>query len=89
MTIGIETRRDRTKFGHRDLVIGQHFQKEGLEFFIGPVNLVDQQYRRLFLRDGFQQRAFQQIVAGEDTLLNRAAGLAASDAARIASSCRW
>ncbi len=49
--------RERAELGDGDRVIGQHFQQEGLELVVGPVDLVDEQHghRSFAMGDGPQQ----------------------------------
>ena len=53
-------RADRAQFGNADLEVRQNLQQIGLEFFVGAVDLVDQQHRRIVLADRLEQRAAQQ-----------------------------
>jgi hypothetical protein len=60
-------RDDGAKLRHRDLVVRQQFQQEGLERLVGTVQLVDQQHGgRLAGVDCAQQRAFLEKIAPED-----------------------
>ena len=46
ITIGGRAVAEHAELGHRDLVVGQDLEQEGLELVVGPVDLVDQQDRR-------------------------------------------
>ena len=68
----LQSRLHGAKFGNGDLEIGQHFQQERLEGFVGAVDLVDQQHRRA-CRVGIerlQQRALDQEALGEHVVLD-------------------
>ncbi|VBB41346.1 hypothetical protein TRIP_B10075 [uncultured Desulfatiglans sp.] len=56
----------------RDLEVGENFQQKGLELFIRPVDLVDEEDGRVFVRaqDGLQQGAFNQEFKAVDRLLD-------------------
>ena len=58
---------DRAEFRDRDLEIGERFEQEGLERFIGAVQFVDQQDRGAAgpRAHRLQERAFDQVVFGE------------------------
>ena len=49
-----------------DLQIGEDFQKEGLEFLVSLIDLVDQQHHGLIRTDGLQQGALQQVFVGKE-----------------------
>ena len=51
-------------------IVGQNFQKIGLELLVGPVDLVDQEHRRVRLADRLEQRPAQEIGLGEDVVLD-------------------
>ena len=69
-TRGIDGRLDRAELGNADLEVGQKLEQKGLELLVGAVDLVDQQHRRRLAADGGQQRPLQQILLGEDVLLD-------------------
>ena len=54
----------------------KQLQQERLELLVGAIDLVDQQHRRLVPADGGEQRPFEQIVLGENVLLDRVGILA-------------
>ena len=56
-----------TQLWNRDLEVTQHLQQESLELLIGPVQLVDEQDRRLLpaFVDGLQKGAFDQEPLAE------------------------
>jgi hypothetical protein len=64
--------------GIGDLEVGQHFQQEGLEGFVGAVEFVDQQHRwhRLRRVDGLQERAADQETFAEEVVRQLFAALA-------------
>ena len=70
-TRGIDHRLDRAEFRNRDLEVRQQFEQKRLEFLVGAIDLVNQQHRRLRAPDRRQQRALEQILFGEDLLLDR------------------
>ena len=60
------------KFRHGDLEVGEHFQQERLEGFVGAVDLVDQQHRSTG-RIGFErleQRPLDQEALGKHVVLD-------------------
>ena len=81
-TRGIERRLDRAELGNADLEVGQQLEQERLELLVGAVDLVDQQHRRLLAADGGEQRPLEQIVLGEDVLLD-GVGVLAGALARL------
>ena len=58
------------QLGYGYLEIGQQLQQESLEFFIGAIQLVDQQHRRLrpAFVDGLQQRTLDQKTLAEQVV---------------------
>ena len=58
----------RAQLRHRDLVVAQHFQQQGLGFHFYPVYLVYEQHHGFAGSDGFQQRAGEQERLGENAL---------------------
>ena len=62
----------------RDLEVGQHFEQERLEGFVGAVELVDQQHRRAggVRLERLQQRPLDQEALGEHVVLEPRRGRA-------------
>ncbi len=60
----------RAELRDRDLEVGQDFQQEGLERFVGAVEFVDQQHRgaRRIGLQRLQQRPLDQVLFGEDVV---------------------
>ena len=63
---------DRAQFRDRDLEIGEHFEQERLEGFVGAVEFVDQQHRRAgcVRLERLQQRTLDQEPLGENVMLD-------------------
>src|SRR5271168_1822856 len=57
-----------SKLRHAYLEVGQQFEQKGLELLVGLVDLVDEQDDSARRGDRFEQRALEQIVAGENML---------------------
>ena len=66
---------DGAEFRDRHLEIAECFQQESLKRLIGAVELIDQQHRRpAFIRaHRLQERAFDQVISGEEFVLQRGA----------------
>ena len=62
---------DRAELGNRDLEVGEELEQERLELLVGAVDLVDQEHWRRRPPDRRQQRPLEQILSGEDVLLDR------------------
>ena len=58
----------RAQFGHRDLVVAQHFQQQGFGLHFHPVYLVYEQHYWVAGSDSFQQRAGEQERLRENAL---------------------
>ncbi len=76
MTIGGCAGLDRAELGNRHLEVGQHFEQERLEGFVGAVEFVDQQHRRAgrVRLQRLQQRPLDQELLGEHVLLEARRG---------------
>ena len=70
-TRGIEVALMVPSSGIDDLEVRQQLEQERLELLVGAVDLVDQQHRRFRAADRGEQRPLQQILLGEDLLLDR------------------
>src|SRR5712692_124607 len=62
---------DGADLGDRDLEVGQQLEQKGLELFVRPVDLIDQEHRRrgVVVVDGVQQRAAEEELRAEDLTL--------------------
>ena len=58
----------RSNFRNTHLIVAQKLQQERLEFLIGAVDLVDQQYCWLLGTDRLENRALDQKVLGEEDI---------------------
>ena len=60
----------------RDLKIRENFQKKGFEFFVGAVNLIDEQNGRFgrIVLNGLQKGAADEKFRAEDSLGHRLPG---------------
>src|SRR5690606_32573014 len=58
------------ELGNGDLEVGQELEQEGFELLVGPVNLVDQENRRLVVGsiNRLQERTLQQEIFRKDIL---------------------
>ena len=72
----MEVARHGAELGNADLEVGEQLEQERLELLIGPVDLVDQEHRRLFPADGGEQGPFEEVFLGEHMLLDRVGVLA-------------
>ena len=77
----------RPELGHRDRVVRQDLEQEGLELVVGPVDLVDDQYRRheavRRVGDGAQQRPADQEPLREQLVLHRPAAFGTTTAGAV------
>ena len=75
---------ERAELGHRDRVVRQHLEQEGLELVVGAVDLVDQEDRRrpLAVVDRLQQRPPHQEALGVELVFERVGGCVRADLAR-------
>ena len=81
---------DGAEFGDGDLVVGEEFEEEGLEWFVGAVEFVDEEDGGGLGRvDGAEEGAFLEELAAEDaagegSLVAVAAGLGEADGHELA-----
>ena len=63
---------DGPEFGYRQLEIGQQFEQERFEGFVGAVDFIDQQYRRTFRMrlERLQERSLHQVIGAVETVAN-------------------
>jgi hypothetical protein len=72
---------DRADLGDRDLEVRQDLEQVGLELLVGPIDLVDEQDRRLAVGaglEGLEQRPLDEELGAEDVVGGGVVGLAAS-----------